>query len=154
MEHKTKPKSSAARLEERKSVLMRELNIETEADWEEAKRLAIGAYKEWQQEQKAARRESGDSAKDMVAQREEIEALIDAFPGNREAERYLRGVAHVVMRNHTMPHRSRVAMMKFSVQNIKALGTFGVPKEGESSIANLGTAKKTWPGWPKDGTPI
>ena len=48
--------------------------------------------------------------------------LIDAFPGNREAERYLRGVAHVVMRNHTMPHRSRVAMMKFSVQNIKVSG--------------------------------
>lgn len=56
----------------------RELNIETEADWEEAKRLAIGAYKEWQQEQKAARRESGDSAKDMVAQREEIEAVRDS----------------------------------------------------------------------------
>lgn len=43
----------------------------------------------------------------------------ETFKGNEEATAYLRAVAHVCIRNRTMPHHARVQLMASSVQNIK-----------------------------------
>lgn len=129
-----------------------------EEEWAEVRSLALAAHGEWEAEERARREgEAGEAppAAAMEAQREEIYSLALAFEGNEEATRYLRGVAHVACRNHTLPHAGRVALMEASVQNVRALGLFGVQREGEVAFdGDAGRRTKVKARWPRDGTPI